>query len=92
MSSIKTYSDFFKKVNEEEEGKMYLNNLQEISTYAAEIREMIDPTADLEAWVQDKITIAHHNMEAIRNYYKSESGEKVEAAPGTSQSTNLGNR
>jgi hypothetical protein len=92
MSSIKTYNDFFKKVNEEEEGKMYLNNLQEISTYAAEIREMLDPTADLEAWVQDKITIAHHNMEAIRNYYKSESGDKVEAVPGTSQSTNLGNR
>ena len=92
MSSIKTYNDFFKKVNEEEEGKMYLNNLQEISTYASEIREMIDPTADLEAWVQDKITIAHHNLEAIRNYYKSESGDKVEATPGTSQSTNLGNR
>jgi hypothetical protein len=31
-------------------------------------------------------------MEAIRNYYKSESGDKVEAVPGTSQSTNLGNR
>jgi hypothetical protein len=90
--SIKTYNDFFKKVNEEEEGKMYLNELQEISTYASEIREMIDPTADLEAWIQDKITIAHHNMEAIRNYYKSESGDKVHAAPGTSSASNLGNQ
>ena len=69
---ISSFNDFKKSLNEEEEGKMYLQDLQEIASLATPLREMIDPKEDLEAWIQDKITIAHHNMEAIHGYYKSQ--------------------
>lgn len=82
----KTYSEFFGRVNEEEEGKYYLQDLQEIATFAQQIREMIDPKDDLEAWVQDKITIAHHNMDAILGYFKS---QKKEVAPGPGEQTSM---
>lgn len=83
---MKKYSDFINKVNEEEEGRMYLQDLQEIATFAQQIREMIKPDEDLEAWVQDKITIAHHNMDAILGYYKS---QKQETTPGPGESTSM---
>jgi hypothetical protein len=89
--STKTYNEFFKRVNEEEEGRMYLNDLQEISTFAAQIREMIAPEEELEAWVQDKITIAHHNMDAILGYLKSlEKGGTNSTSVGGSTNMNLG--
>lgn len=89
--SIQSFSEFLTKVNEEEEGKMYLSDLQEISTFAQKIREMISPDEDLEAWVQDKITIAHHNMDAILGYYKSKDGGGESAATGEVTSMNMSN-
>ena len=83
---MKSFSEFFKSVNEEEEGKYYLQDLQEIATFAQQIREMINPEDDLEAWVQDKITIAHHNMDAILGYYKA---QKKEVAPGAGEQTSM---
>ena len=87
----KSYSEFLNsRVNEEEEGKMYLNDLQEIASFAAQIREMIAPEDELEAWVQDKITIAHHNMDAILGYLKSqEKGGTNSAATGATTTMNL---
>jgi hypothetical protein len=77
-----SFTEFNKshRLNEEEEGKMYLQNLQEIATFAQEIRELIDPKDDLEAWVQDKITVAHHNMDAILGYYNSQKKETTQGA------------
>jgi len=64
--------------------------LQEIATLATKLREMIDPKEDLEAWIQDKITIAHHNMEAIHGYYKSEEkGGTNSTATGDVSTTSL---
>ena len=60
----KSYSEF-SKMNEEAEGGMYLQNIDEIISSAKEIKVLISPEDDLEAWVQDKIVIAHHNMDAI---------------------------
>ena len=65
---IKSYEDFIK---EETEGVMYKPKLEEIAKYATEIASMLSGDEDLEAWVQDKITIAHHNMDAILGYMKS---------------------
>jgi len=80
MKNIKTFTDFVGGVNEEAEGSMYKNKLQDIISNAQKILGMIGDEEDLEAWVQDKITIADHNMEAIHGYYSSEK-EKGQEKP-----------
>jgi hypothetical protein len=74
MKHLKTFNDFSSpkaSVNEEAEGGMYINDLKTISDLSNELSGIINPDEDLEAWVQDKITLAKHNMEAISDYYKS---------------------
>ena len=86
---IKSYNEFH-KVNEEEEGRMYLQDLDEISSYAKQIRELVAPQDELEAWVQDKIVIAHHNMDAILGYLKAqEKGGTNSTSPDTGTSVNF---
>jgi len=90
MKNIRTFEDFVnhkenvKDVNEESEGKMYKKRLEDIAANAQKILGMISDEEDLEAWIQDKITIADHNMEAIVGYYSSEKkdGVKPAEAPG----------
>lgn len=72
----KSYSEF-SKMNEEAEGGMYLQNIDEIISSAKEIKVLISPEDDLEAWVQDKIVIAHHNMDAILGYLKSKGANDI---------------
>jgi hypothetical protein len=64
------YREMFGK-NEEEEGGMYLLALENIIRDAQSAMSMITPDSDLPAWIQDKITIAEHNMEAIAGYLKN---------------------
>jgi len=78
MKNIKSFSDFMGSVNEEAEGSMYKSRLEKIVKNAQTILQTIGDEEDLEAWVQDKITIADHNMEAIVGYYKSEKKDKPE--------------
>jgi hypothetical protein len=59
-------------VGKEPEGASYKPTLLDISDNAKKIDSMIDSEADLPAWVQDKITIANHNMEAIAGYLESD--------------------
>ena len=66
----KKYHEIYAK-NEEAEGGMYIQSLDSIIKNAQSVVGMIDPTMDLPAWVQDKITIAEHNMSAILDYMKS---------------------
>ena len=70
---MKTFKEFSKStlVTEEAEGMYYKEALTELITKAQEIESMLTDDAELEAWVQDKITIAHHNMDAILGYMKS---------------------
>lgn len=70
----KNYHDKFGK-NEEAEGGMYIVALENIIANTQEIMGMIAPDTDLPAWVQDKITIAEHNMDAIAGYLKSPNQE-----------------
>jgi hypothetical protein len=56
----------------EKEGSMYIQDLDGISKNAEEFKHMINTDEDLPAWVQDKITIANHNMEAITGWKKSQ--------------------
>jgi len=72
MSKILKFSDFeSRNLQEEEEGKSYLQKLQNISQQTEKLMELISDNEELEAWVQDKITIAEHNIEAILGYYQS---------------------
>lgn len=72
MSKILKFSDFENRnLQEEEEGKSYLQKLQNISQQTEKLMELISDNEELEAWVQDKITIAEHNIEAILGYYQS---------------------
>jgi uncharacterized protein YoxC len=75
MKNIKTFEDFSKGMNEEAEGIMYKKKLEEIAQKANEINNMMSDADELESWVQDKITLAHHNMDAILSYM-SKGGEK----------------
>ena len=76
---IKSYEDFTgHQTNEEAEGKMYKQKLKDIISNAQKFMNMLGDEEDMEAWVQDKITIANHNMEAIAGYYASEKGDKKE--------------
>lgn len=79
MSTVKSYNEYVKSssTNEEAEGGMYRLKLEQIIKDAQEIVSMMNDNDDLEAWVQDKITIAHHNMEAIKGYLKTGENPKT---------------
>ncbi len=88
MKNIKTFEDFVsnkentKDVNEEAEGKMYKKRLEDIAANAQKLLSTVKDGEELEAWVQDKITIADHNMEAILGYYESGKKGDSEKKPG----------
>lgn len=79
MSTVKSYNEYVQDMNEEAEGIMYKPKLEEISKDAQDIAGMINDDVDLDAWVQDKIIIAHHNMQAIKGYLKT--GKKPKSSP-----------
>lgn len=54
------------------EGASYKLDLDRISDNSSEINDKINPNDDLPGWVQDKITLANHNMEAVLNYLESQ--------------------
>jgi hypothetical protein len=59
-----------------EEGASYKASLLKISEMAEEINKMINPSDELPSWIQDKITIANHNMDAILGYFETENIEE----------------
>jgi len=85
MGFVKKYQEFV--VNEESEGQMYLTKLKSIIKNAQELLNCIGEDEDLEAWVQDKITIADHNMDAILGYYNSD--KKGKQMPGIDMAPNV---
>lgn len=66
-----------KKEEPEYEGKMSKAHLYKIAEYATELHNMLEDDENLEPWVQDKITIASHNLSAVKHHleYKKISGE-----------------
>jgi hypothetical protein len=55
---------------------MYKPQLEQIIHYAQDLLSKMRDEAELPAWIQDKITIAHHNMEASSlNYYEEKEHE-----------------
>ena len=58
-------SNFKKK---EQEGASYKVMLSQVEELAAKIESRIQSNEDLPSWVQDKIVICHHNLDAIFNH------------------------
>jgi len=52
----------------EEEGDSYKVALLNIRSMAEDINDLVDEDDELPSWVQDKITIAEHNMDAILGF------------------------
>lgn len=70
-----------KKMNRKEfgEGRMARASLRKIIMYAGELLSHIRPEAELEGWIQNKISDMDHGIEAVYTYYKF--GEKYDLAP-----------
>ena len=56
------------KVNEDKEGKMAKYDAKELCQDSQDVFKMIDETDDLPEWLEAKITIAAHNMNAVKDY------------------------
>jgi hypothetical protein len=59
-------------VNEEPEGHMSIAKLHEIQEFVEKILDKIQPDADLEPWIQDKITMSYQNLAGVALYYEGE--------------------
>lgn len=73
---IKSFKEFQNanesSVNEDGmEGAMYKVKIGELIEMATEIESLMTDDEELDSWVKDKITIAHHNMDAILGYKKA---------------------
>jgi hypothetical protein len=72
----KFHSMFGDSISEEKEGEMYKPRLEEIIHYAQDLLSKMRDGAELPAWIQDKITLSHHYMEASAlNYYEDKSDD-----------------
>lgn len=63
---------------ENDESPNYQVKLDNISKCATELHDLIKDFEELPTWVQDKITIAEHNMDAIHDWIKTLGHEKDE--------------
>jgi len=68
-----------KSIHEDErEGKMAKYDAKEIAQDAAAVFKMIDEEMNLPEWIEAKITIAAHNMNAVKDYLTHHmSGDKL---------------
>jgi hypothetical protein len=72
----------------DDEGSMIMNQLDEIEMHCKRLREVIkNPTMQVPAWVQSKVTLATDYMDAAANYMSSKNEEYVaEGATWTKKS------
>ena len=59
------------------EGKMAKYDAKEISDDAMDVYNMIDKDMDLPEWLEAKITIASHNMNAVKDYLEHHQKDNV---------------
>ena len=63
---------------ENDESPSYQAKLDNIASTATKLHELIENFDELPTWVQDKITIADHNMEAIHGWINTLGHEQDE--------------
>jgi hypothetical protein len=61
------------------EAKMARASLKKTATYATELLGMIGKDAEIEGWVQAKITEMDHQIEAVYSYYKFGDNEESDS-------------
>lgn len=61
-----------KQIDEEPEGHMYIARLHRMKEFIEEILNKVTPDEDLDAWVQDKITMSYQNLESVSLYLSGE--------------------
>lgn len=66
--------DFKEDNYHENDGTYFKPKLKDIIKMATEIESMLKESDDLDAWVQDKLSVSYHNMDAILGYLKREKG------------------
>lgn len=62
------------------EAKMARASLKKTIAYSTELLSMIGKDAEIEGWIQAKISEMDHHVEAIYGYYKFGDDEEAEAA------------
>jgi hypothetical protein len=63
----------------DDEGSMIMNQLDEIEMHCKRLREVINnPTLQVPAWVQSKVTLATDYMDSAANYMSSKNEEYVD--------------
>lgn len=66
------YDESMESKAEDQEGRMVKSSLYSIATKAQELHDMLADNQDVEAWVQDKISVSDHSIAAALDYYKHE--------------------
>ena len=66
--------------HDKKEGKMAKYDAKEIADDAMDVFKMIDKNDDLPEWLEAKITIASHNMNAVKDYLEHHQNGKVDEA------------
>lgn len=75
--SIKSFNEFKSSIDntdasylkeDEMEGAHYKQALKEMIDMAIEIEGLMTNDMEIDSWVKDKITLSHHNMDAILGY------------------------
>ena len=66
------YDESMESKAEDKEGRMVKSSLYSIATKAQELHDMLADNQDVEAWVQDKISVSDHSIAAALDYYKHE--------------------
>ena len=62
-------------VKDDHEGEMAHRQLEKIQKYADELIEKLPRDAELEAWVQSKLTLASEMMDVVAHYLQDEAGD-----------------
>lgn len=73
----KSWEKAKKSENKEHEGASYKISLKDIEDMSKEIGDAIEVSDNLPYWVQDKITIANHNMKSILDYMRTNDISKM---------------
>jgi hypothetical protein len=68
------------------EAKMARASLKKTIAYATELLTMIGKDAELEAWIQTKISDMDHHIESVYGYYKFGDSEDAEESKDAEES------
>lgn len=82
----------YKKDPDGYEGHMAKTNLFKIAEYAQEMHELIHDDENLEPWVEEKIAVAAHMMDAVGHYMQYIKHRGHEDAEGEAGHADLGGK